>query len=176
MKRLNILSNVNLKLLTLVIGLYFLTGFTAQAQNRTIQSQNQNQIDAQTQTDGLNGRQTLIQQLNLTRDQIQQIRAINRETSESRRNANQRQAQARQNLDSAIYAAEPNQADVNEKLRELTEAQVALTTVRVQNEFRIRQILSPEQLTKFIELRQRVAGKFGQTNRIFQNKRLRQSE
>lgn len=176
MKRFNILRNANFKIVTLGIGLFFATGFAAQAQTQTPQNQVQTQTNAQNQTADLTKRQTLIRQLNLTRDQIQQIRAINRETAESRRNANQRQAQARRNLDSAIYAAEPNQADVNEKLRELTEAQVAATTLRVQNEFRIRQILTPEQLTKFIELRQRAAGRFGQTNRIFQNNRLRQPE
>lgn len=106
-------------------------------------------------------RPNLMQYLNLTPEQIQQIRAINQETRLNTRQANMRQREARRALDMAVYAEVPNQAEVERRTREFTEAQAEAVKLRVQVEFRIRQVLTPEQLVRFRELRQRA----GQTIR-----------
>jgi Spy/CpxP family protein refolding chaperone len=118
-------------------------------------------------------RPNLLQFLNLTPEQIQQIRAINQETRQQSREANQRQRQARRALDEAIYADAPNQALVEQRTREFTEAQTEAVKLRAQVEFRIRQVLTPEQLVRFRELRLRA----GQTLRQrFQQRRQQQNK
>jgi periplasmic protein CpxP/Spy len=99
----------------------------------------------------------LLQQLNLSPDQIEQIRTINRGTRDQMRAAAQKQREARRALDLAIYADNPNPAEVEQRAREFAEAQAQHTKLRAQTEFRIRQILSPEQLAVFRDLRRRAA-------------------
>lgn len=96
----------------------------------------------------------LLRLLNLSREQIEQIRAINFETRTITRAANQRQRQARRLLDAAIYADAPSQAEVEQRARELAEAQSEAVKLRAVVEFRVRQILTNEQLIRFRQLRQ----------------------
>lgn len=96
----------------------------------------------------------LLQLLNLTTDQLQQIRAINQETREDLRSAVNNQRAARRALDAAIYADQPpDSTQIKEKARELGEAQMEAVKIRADVEFRIRQILTPEQLIHFRDLR-----------------------
>lgn len=96
----------------------------------------------------------LLQQLNLAPEQVQQLRRINQETREQIRAANQRQREARRALDAAIYAENPSREEVERLTRELSQAQAEMLKLRTGVEFRIRQILTPEQLARFRELRQ----------------------
>ena len=96
----------------------------------------------------------LLQLLNLSREQIQQIRQINLETRETVRAANQRQRQARRRLDVAIYHDAPSQTEVEQRTREFAEAQSEATKLRANVEFRVRQILTADQLVRFRQLRQ----------------------
>lgn len=98
-------------------------------------------------------RPNLMQLLDLTADQVKQLRAVNMETREAVRAAAQKQREARRALDAAIYADAATQADVDQKTRELSEAIIEVTKLRAGIEFRIRQILTAEQLIKFRELR-----------------------
>ncbi|MDQ4120011.1 MAG: Spy/CpxP family protein refolding chaperone [Acidobacteriota bacterium] len=100
------------------------------------------------------GRQ-LIRLLNLSPEQIEQIRAINQETREQIRQAVQKQREARRALDLAIYADNPNAAEVEQRTRAFGEVQAEVSRLRARTEFRIRQVLTPEQLARFRELRRR---------------------
>lgn len=93
--------------------------------------------------------------LNLTPEQINQIRAINLDTRGEIRAAAQKQRLARRALDAAIYAANPNSNEVEQRVREFGEAQAELSKLRARTEFRVRQVLTAEQLIRFRELRRR---------------------
>ena len=97
----------------------------------------------------------LFRQLNLSPEQIEQIRVINRETREQMRGAVQKQRDARRALDAAIYADNSSSAEVEQRAREFAEAQAVVSKLRARTEFRIRQVLSAEQLARFRELRRR---------------------
>jgi Spy/CpxP family protein refolding chaperone len=61
---------------------------------------------------------------------------------------------ARRALDEAIYADEVSEALVEERARELSQAQAALVRLRAQTELRVRRVLTAEQLQAFRDLRQ----------------------
>ncbi len=115
----------------------------------------------------------LLQLLNLSPDQLQQIRAINQEMRENVRAANTRLRDARRALDAAIYADLPNQAAVDDRAQELGEAQTEAIKARVAVEFRIRQILTAEQLVRFRDLRRQFEQKL-KNQMLLQKKTLRQ--
>lgn len=99
----------------------------------------------------------LLQELNLSREQIQQIRRINQERKDVVQEAQRKAREANRALDIAIYA----DAATEEQVRELTKAaqmaQADLIRERTTTEFLIRRVLTPEQLVKFRELREMMA-------------------
>ncbi len=97
----------------------------------------------------------LLEFLNLTPEQIQQIRAIQRENRPALQQAQKTQRDAQTALQEAIYAEVTDQNLVEQKIRQLTEAQKSVVEIRSRIEFRVRQVLNAEQLTKFKDLRQR---------------------
>lgn len=99
-------------------------------------------------------RPNLLRELDLTREQIQQIREINQTNRQELRAAQQKIGDARRNLDQAIYAEKADDADVQIKLREFQDAQADAARLRANIEFQIRKVLTPEQLVRFRELRQ----------------------
>ncbi len=100
----------------------------------------------------------LLRLLNLTPEQVQQIRKIKQGNREIIQAAERRQRQTRKALDEAIYG-DTNDNDFQSKLREFQDAQSDLTKLRANDELAIRRVLTPEQLSKFIELRQRMIQK-----------------
>jgi Spy/CpxP family protein refolding chaperone len=97
---------------------------------------------------------SLLMQLNLSPDQIAQMRAIQRENGPQARALNQRLNQARRALDEAIYSDAVDEALVEQRARDVAEAQAALVRLRAQTELRVRRLLTPEQLETFRQLRQ----------------------
>lgn len=95
-----------------------------------------------------------IRQLNLTVDQAAKIRAIREGGREERAALNRRFRQAQQALDDAIEADNASEALIEQRARELAEAQVAVTRMRALTELRIRRVMTPEQLDKLRALRQ----------------------
>jgi Spy/CpxP family protein refolding chaperone len=91
--------------------------------------------------------------LNLTPEQRAQIGAIRRETEPQGRAFGARLRQARRELDEAIYSANPDEAVVEDLVRELSAAQAAVVRLRSLTELRIRRVLSPAQLDAFRRLR-----------------------
>lgn len=100
--------------------------------------------------DGVN----LLMRLNLTPEQLQQLREIRRQSEPEARALGRRLNLARRALDDAIYADALNEAVFEERAREVAAAQAALVRLRALTELRVRRVLTPEQLQAFRGLRQ----------------------
>ena len=97
----------------------------------------------------------LVRRLQLTPEQIARIRMIREGNREERRQTMERLRSAQRALDEAIYADNPSEAVIEERSRELAEAQVAAARLRALTELGIRRVLTPEQLDTLRSLRQR---------------------
>jgi Spy/CpxP family protein refolding chaperone len=95
-----------------------------------------------------------IRQLNLTPEQRQQIRAITEERKEERVAINQRLREANNALQAVLDSDDPDEALVEQRLRDVAAAQAAQMRMRVLTEVRIRRVLTPEQQTLLRILRQ----------------------
>lgn len=127
----------------------------------------------------------LLRILNLTPEQRAQIGAIRRETEPQNRLLGARLREARRALDEAIYAATPDENVIEERLREVGEAQAAVVRLRSLTELRIRRVLSPEQLDAFRRLQNqtrrrrdpnRLPGQRGDAPPRFGDRRRRRAE
>lgn len=100
-------------------------------------------------------RTVVLGQLGLSRDQLQQIRRLNVERKPIMDDAQKRLRAANQALDQAIYADQMSEGDVQARLKEAQAAQAEVARLRFMNEFAVRRILTPEQLVRFRDLRQK---------------------
>ncbi len=110
----------------------------------------------------------LIRKLNLTPDQIEKIKVVREQNRDARREIGQRIVAARIALDRAIYIENADEAVVEERARELSEAQAAQVRLQAMTELRVRRILTPAQLETFLSLREQA-----ENNR--RNRRLQQN-
>ncbi|MFN0279695.1 MAG: Spy/CpxP family protein refolding chaperone [Pyrinomonadaceae bacterium] len=94
-----------------------------------------------------------LKQLGLTDEQMQQIRKLKNLTL--RLEASKRLREATRLLDEAIYADYADEADIQNKLQKLHEAQAEVARLKYMNELAVRRLLTQEQLIRFRELRQR---------------------
>ena len=135
--------------LALAVGLLLIgAGAQARAQNpQTTVEPGQTQTQANQVPD--------LGPLNLTPEQIQKIRAINAELRDQRQAANQRLRQAQRALAEAIESPTPNEALIDQRSREVAEAQAATIRLRSLTEARVLQVLTPEQRIRLREMRQR---------------------
>lgn len=99
-------------------------------------------------------RPSLLSELNLSPDQIRQIRIINRENQPSLREAQRRLREARSDLDQAIYGDIVDENLVQSRLRNLHQAQAEVVRLRSTTEFAVRKVLTPDQLVRFRAVRQ----------------------
>lgn len=95
-----------------------------------------------------------VRELNLSPEQREQIRALREQTRDERAAINQRLRATNRALEEVLDSDNPNEAVIEERLREVAEAQAASMRMRVLTEFRIRRVLTPEQLTTLRTLRQ----------------------
>lgn len=95
-----------------------------------------------------------IRQLNLSAEQIDKIRSIREQAKDDRFASNQRLRQAQIALDEAIETENASEALIEQRSRELAEAQASVTRLRALTELRIRRVLTPEQLAKLRTLKQ----------------------
>lgn len=93
-------------------------------------------------------------QLNLTPEQIQKVRSINMELRDERQAANLKLRQAQRALTMAVESPTPDEALINQRSREVAEAQAATIRLRSLTEARVLQTLTPEQRIKLREIRQ----------------------
>jgi Spy/CpxP family protein refolding chaperone len=84
--------------------------------------------------------------LNLSPDQLREIRAIREQNREEWRAVRLRLAEAHRALDEAIYADQINEALIEERAREVGAAQAAVARMRAITELKIRRVMTPEQL------------------------------
>lgn len=102
-------------------------------------------------------RPNLLENLGLTQDQIREIRLMNRDRKPRMEAAQKRLREANQALDQAIYGDAINESEIQVRLSAFQAAQAEVSRIRFQSEVELRKILTPEQLTKFRQLRARVA-------------------
>jgi periplasmic protein CpxP/Spy len=96
---------------------------------------------------------SLLSQLNLTTAQVSQMREIREQSVPQAKELTRRLNQARRALDESIYSDTMDEALVEQRAREVAEAQAALVRLRAQTELRVRRVLTPEQLQTFRDLR-----------------------
>ena len=87
----------------------------------------------------------LIRQLNLTPEQREQIRSIRVNNSGERAAIKSHLDEANRALEEALNSETPDEAVVEQRLREVASAQAAATRMRVLTEMRIRRVLTQEQ-------------------------------
>ena len=141
------INNIAILLITVL-----LLSLTAVAQVNTPTSQNS--FD-KPEKDGRGG--MIARELGLTEEQQVQIRKINRRQRQHLRVAQMRLRTARAAADLAIYDDVFDEALVGERIKEVAMAQAEITKIRMMSEVAVRNVLSPEQLVKFRDLRERVA-------------------
>jgi Spy/CpxP family protein refolding chaperone len=86
-----------------------------------------------------------IRQLNLTPEQREQIRSIREQNKAERAAINQRLGEANRALEAELDSDNPDEAVVDQRVRELGAAQAAAMRMRILTEIRIRRVLTPEQ-------------------------------
>ena len=125
-------------------------------------------------------RPNILAQLGLSEDQIQRFRRQNTEHRPLIQEAQQRLREANRSLDIAIYADTVSEDDFQSKLRAFQQAQGEVTRLRFQNELAIRNILTPDQLTRFREIRRRFSAALElmrpKARRQMENRRQRQNQ
>lgn len=107
-------------------------------------------------TDAAQGNQDAnwVTALGLTPDQVAKIRAIRQQNRVEWQTARQRLNQAQRALDEAIYSDDASEALVEQRTREVAEAQANEVRLRARTELGIRRVLTPQQLDTFRTIRQ----------------------
>jgi Spy/CpxP family protein refolding chaperone len=146
-------------LLALTISVMLVGAYPSRAQtptqSPTESAQTPNNQRADTNQPGFSNQIPDLRSLNLTQDQIRKIRVINAEMQEERQAANLRIRQARRALAEAVESPTPDQSLIDQRSRELAEAQTGIIRVRAMVEARVlREVLTPEQRAQVIRIRQ----------------------
>ncbi len=142
MNKINFLSLI----FTLLLTISAFSGVSAQ---ENVQDENQNPRQADRPF-------RIMQELELTREQIQQIRRINQARRPIMQEAQRRWRMANRDLDLAVYADDSTDEQVKELTKAAQLAQADLLKERTLTEYLIRKVLTPEQLVKFRNLRQQL--------------------
>lgn len=116
-------------------------------------------------------RMNILRELGLSQDQVRQMRLNNQDIRTKRQAARRRMNEAGRNLDQTIYADTVDQALFAQHLKEFQDAQAEMATVNFENELAIRKVLTPEQLVRFREIRQKFNEKREDFPRQRQNRR-----
>jgi Spy/CpxP family protein refolding chaperone len=98
-------------------------------------------------------RPNLLRELNLSDDQIQQIRRLNRQRRPVMIESQRRLREANMALDKAIYADTEDESEIQLRMKELQSAQAEVIKNRTITEREVRKILTFEQLARFRTLR-----------------------
>ncbi len=114
----------------------------------------------------------LLRILNLTPDQQAEIRRISAQSAGERRELQRRWQLARRALDEAIYSVTADEAIIELRAGEAAGVQAAIVRMRALTEYRIRRVLTPEQLQILRDLRARFPNR---PNRMRSERRLRRA-
>ncbi len=150
--------NTTIKLFTISVA-FFLLGTCVVASAQTTQTQNATEsAQAPTQTQPANP----FAGLDLKPEQIQKIRLINAELKDERQAAVLRLRQAQRALNEAIESPTPNESLIEQRSREVAEAQSQTIRLRSLTEARVFQVLTPDQRVRLREMQRRnLAGRPG---------------
>ena len=132
-------GKLNGRILTL-LALLAVIGFPATAGSVSAQSAQQPSAAPEPQRGG-----DLIRQLNLTPEQREQIRSIRVNNSSERAAIKNHLDDANRALEDELNSESPDEALVEQRLREVASAQAAATRMRILTEIRIRRVLTSEQ-------------------------------
>lgn len=99
-------------------------------------------------------RPKLLQQLDLSPEQIEQLRQINAAKKPLMREAQNRLREANRNLDQAIYADNADETEIQARVKEVQKAHAEVIKIRSMNELAVRRILTGGQLVKFRNFRE----------------------
>ena len=119
----------------------------------------------------------IMQELGLTREQVQQISRIHQERKPIMQEAQRRWRITRRDLDIAIYADDSTEEQIKELTKGAQLAQAEFLKERTLTEYLIRKVLTTEQLVKFRTLREGLMQRRNQRrnmNRDIQNKQPQQ--
>lgn len=119
----------------------------------TAQAQTNNQFQEEDETNAPPNRTDVMQDLDLSRQQLNQIRLINQQFRPPLRQSNQRLQAANQALDEAIYSGQANETLIQSRLRDAQAAHAEWISNRTRLESEIAGILNPSQLARFRQLR-----------------------
>jgi Spy/CpxP family protein refolding chaperone len=92
-------------------------------------------------------------ELNLTPEQIEKWRALNRELRDEEQAAGLRLRHARRALADAMESPNPSEELIKQRAKELADAQSAITQQQALRQARVLQLLTPEQRIKLREIR-----------------------
>lgn len=95
-----------------------------------------------------------IRQLNLSPEQREQIRSIRQQTNVERATINQRVGAANRALEAALDSDNPDEAAVEQRMKDLASAQADAMRMRISTEVKIRRVLTIEQRAILRTLRQ----------------------
>ena len=143
-----------IKTVLLIVSVFTVAGVISGQDNKPIENQTS---DVQRPADNKpkDDRAEMFRQLGLSKEQFQQIRRLNAERKPLMDGAQKRLREANRSLDEAIYADNLSDTDFQARLKEFQMAQAEVARIRSTNELAVRRILTPDQLTRFRELRQR---------------------
>lgn len=113
-----------------------------------------------------------IRQLNLTPEQREQIRSIREQNKTERAAISERLREANRALEAELDSDNPDEAVVDQRVRDLGAAQAAAMRMRILTEIRIRRVLTPEQRIILRSLQQQA--KEGRRERLLTNPDERQ--
>ncbi len=102
-------------------------------------------------------RPNLLEELGLSREQIQSVRKLNQERKPVEQAARKRFQDANKALNMAIYADSVDDAEYRARLTEFQDAQAELARIKFSNELAVRRLLTSAQLVRFRDLRRRFA-------------------
>ena len=95
-----------------------------------------------------------IRQLNLSPEQREQVRMIRQQTNVERAAINQRLGESNRALEMALDSDNPDEAAVEQKMKDVAAAQAAAMRMRISTEMKIRRVLTVEQRTLLRSLRE----------------------
>jgi Spy/CpxP family protein refolding chaperone len=95
-----------------------------------------------------------IRQLNLSPEQLDQIRTIRQQNQKERAAINERVRETSRALEAVLDAESPDEALVERRMQEASAAQAAAMRMRILTEVRIRKVLTAEQRTLLRTMRQ----------------------
>jgi Spy/CpxP family protein refolding chaperone len=99
------------------------------------------------------GQLELVRALNLTPEQRARIAQIRQETEEQSRQITVRLRRARRALEQAIYAEHADDAVIQQRTKDVADAEAARVQMRSDAELKVRRVLTPEQFATFRVLR-----------------------